>query len=414
MNLALINIRQLVTVSANGGRARRGPEMRDLGIIENAAVLIQGETITWVGPMESLSMGTLGEADVLDCMSKVVLPGFIDSHTHALFAGSREDEFSLRSEGVTYAEIAAKGGGIVRTVGSVRAASKKELKKNARAQLNAMLRQGTTTVEIKSGYGLDRDNEIKMLEAIQELRKEEVITVVPTVLPAHALPPEYAGRGDIYVREISEPLITYAASKHLALFCDAFCEKGFFGIDDCRRLLSKAKASGLKLKVHADELSPGGGAELAAELGAVSADHLEHVSDAGIRALASSGVIATLLPGVSFFLNHGYAPARKLIEGGVPVAIATDFNPGSCMSYAMPLMMTIACTHMGLSAEETIVAATINAAAAVDLSTELGSIEPGKKADLIVLGIPSYRYLPYHFGENHVEKVVKNGVVLEF
>ncbi len=414
MNLALINIRQLVTVATGGRRVRTGPEMRDLGIIENAAVLVKGDTIDWVGPMESLGMGTLGEADVLDCMNKVVMPGFVDSHTHLVFAGSREEEFALRNSGVSYAEIAAQGGGILNTVSRLRETSKKELKKQARRHLSAMMRQGTTTVEIKSGYGLDRDNEIKMLEAINELGREEVTTVVPTLLAAHAVPPEYAGRGDAYLREVAVPLADYAGSKHLAEYCDVFCERGFFEIGECRALLQSATAAGLKVKLHADELAASGGAELAAEMGAVSADHLEHVSDAGIAALASAGVVATLLPGVSFFLHHQYAPARRLIDAGAPVAIATDFNPGSCMSYSMPLTMTIACTQMGMSPEEAITAATVNAAAALDRSREIGSIENGKKADLVVFDIPGYRYLPYHFGENHVEKIVKNGVVLEF
>ena len=388
--------------------------MQNLGIIENAAVLIENEKITWHGKMEELSMASIKEADVLDCLDKVVMPGFVDPHTHLVFAGSRENEFAMRSAGLSYQEIALRGGGIISTVQQVRNSTKKDLKKNARKYLNAFLRNGTTTVEIKSGYGLDMDNEIKMLEAINELKDEEVLTIVPTFLGAHTVPPEFFGQKKEYIREITERMIPYIAKKKLAVFCDAFCEKGYFNQEDCREIFSKGTSVGLPPKVHADELTSGGGAELAAEVRAASADHLEHISDVGIKAIAHSGVVAVLLPGVSFFLHHQHAPARKLIDAGVPVAIATDFNPGSCMSYSMPMMMTIACAQMKMSPEEAITASTLNAAAAVNLSSEIGSIEIGKKADLIVLDIPNYKFLPYHFGENHVEKVVKNGVVLEF
>lgn len=413
MNLALINIKQLLTVAAHGGRAKRGSEMSDLGVIENSAVLIENEKITWIGKMEELAMASMKETDVLDCIDKVVMPGFIDSHTHLLFAGSREDEFSMRSTGLSYQEIAAAGGGIQNTVDKVRESSKRELKKNARRWLGAMMRQGTTTIEVKSGYGLDMENEIKMLEAINELQAEEVMTVVPTFLGAHAVPAEHRSNRDAYVREVTDRMIPYVAKKKLAAFCDVFCENGYFTVEESRSILLNGKKQGLLPKLHAEELAGSGGAELAAELGAVSADHLEHVSDSGIAALARASTVATLLPGVSFFLNHPYAPARKLIDAGVPVALASDFNPGSCMSYSMPLMMTIACTQMRMSPEEAITASTINGAAALNLSDSIGSIEVGKKADLILLNLPNYKFLPYHFGENHVSKIVKNGVVLE-
>jgi len=414
VKLALINIRQLVTVASQGARVKVGAAMRNLGIVENAAILIERDTVTWVGRMEDLSMGNLGgETDVLDCMGRVVLPGFIDAHTHTLFAGTREDEFSLRTEGASYQDIAAAGGGILKTVNAVREASKRDLKKNARRHLSAMMRHGTTTVEIKSGYGLDTHAEVKMLEAINELNAEEVTRIVPTFLGAHAIAPEYRGRSKEYIHEIVNRMIPYIGSKKLAAFCDVFCERSYFDADESRTILMQGKQFGMIPKVHADELSPLGGAELAAEVGAVSADHLEHVSDAGIAALARAGTVAVLLPGVSFFLDHEYAPARSLIDAGAPVAIASDFNPGSCMSYDMPLMMTIACTHMHMTPEEAITASTLNAAAALNLSHEIGSIEAGKKADFLLLDIPNYHYLAYHFGENHVDKVVKDGVVLE-
>ena len=414
MKLAVLDIHQLVTVPSSGKRVKAGQEMRNLGVIQNAAVLIENDTIMWVGRMEDLAMGALKETDVIDCPGNVVMPGFVDSHTHSVFAGSREDEFAMRNAGMSYQDIALRGGGILSTVGHVRDASKKELKKSARKWLNSMLRQGTTTVEIKSGYGLDMDTEIKLLEAINELEKEEVISVIPTFLAAHAIPPEFKENKAGYVREIIERMMPYVSTHNLAKFCDAFCEKGYFDSDESEAIFSIGKKLGLTPKVHAEELSTSGGAELAAKVGAISADHLEHVTDHGIQQMSEAGTVATLLPGVSFFLHHRYAPARALIDGGVPVALASDFNPGSCMSYSMPLMMTIACTQMQMSPEEVITASTLNAAAALGLSNEVGSIEVGKKADMVILDIPNYKFLPYHFGENHVEKVIKDGTVLEF
>jgi imidazolonepropionase len=388
--------------------------MNELDVIENGAVIVDGGTISWCGRMEDLTMSKLKESEVLDCIDSVVIPGFVDSHSHLLFAGYRDDEFAMRSAGMTYQEIATKGGGILKTVSGVRQASKKDLKKNARKWIDRLLAHGTTTVEVKSGYGLEMDSEIRMLEAITELNNEEVMTIVPTFLGAHAIPPEYSSDtiGD-YVRDVTDRMIPYIGSKKLAAFCDVFCEQGYFDLEAARTILVQGKRFGLLPKIHAEELTALGGAELAADVGAISADHLEHVSDAGIRALAQSGVVATVLPGVSFFLNHPHAPVRKLIDAGVPVAIATDFNPGSCMSYDMPLMMTIACAQMQMTPEEAITASTLNGAAALNLSDTLGSIEVGKRADMVVLDIPSYTHLAYRFGEIHVSKVVKDGVVLE-
>jgi imidazolonepropionase len=414
MNLALINIKQLITVPSHGQRAKLRHGMKDIGVIENGAVLVKDDTITWVGRMEDLGLSDLQEVDVVDCIDNVVMPGFVDAHTHLVFAGSRENEFAMRSAGATYAEIAASGGGILNTVRQVRAASKKDLKKQARHYLNAILRHGTTTVEIKSGYGLSNADEIKMLEVINELKKEEVIGIAATFLGAHAYPPEFAGRRSEYVAEILDKMLPYIASHHLAEFCDVFCEKGFFEKEDTEKILTRGRELGLQAKVHAEELNPSGGALIAGAIGAASADHLEHITPEGVKAMAAAGVVAVLLPGVSFFLNHQYAPARALIEAGIPVAVASDFNPGSCMSYSMPMMMTIACTQMQMSPEEAITASTLNAAAAINRSAEIGSIEMGKKADIVVLNIPDYKFLPYHFGENHVDKVIKEGVVLEF
>lgn len=414
MNIFIKNISQLVTVASHGRTTKTGSAMRDLGVLTDAGVVCQDGKIVWVGVMKEFDRNIPADMAELDGTGLVGLPGFVDSHTHMMFAGSREEEFALRTQGATYQQIAESGGGILSTINHVRAASKKELKRSTRKHMNEMMKSGTTTVEIKSGYGLDMDSEIKMLEAINELRTEEIMTVVPTFIGAHAVPPEYAGRTQVYVEFLLGTLIPYVGRKRLASFCDVFCERGYFGLEDSERILLEGKRWGMGPKIHAEELTALGGAELAASVGAVSADHLEHVTERGVQALAGAGVVATVLPGVSFFLNHGYAPARTLIDGGVPVAIASDFNPGSCMSFSMPLMMTIACTQMRMTPEEALTASTLNAAAALNLSSSLGSIEVGKLADIILAEIPDYRFLAYHFGTNHVRSVIKNGTLLEF
>jgi imidazolonepropionase len=420
VDLLITNIARLVTVASNGKPFKAGAAMRDLGIIDNAAVLCLQGKIAWAGTMHEWdvmktdpSFSLPVDLEEIDASGKVVLPGFVDSHTHAMFAGDRAHEFALRSAGATYQEIAQQGGGILSTVSHVRAASKKELKRSTLRFMNQMMKHGTTTVEIKSGYGLTLDAEIKMMEAIHELREEEMMGVVPTFIGAHAVPPEFKEDQAAYEALVIEKMIPYIGKRKLAGFCDVFCEQGYFDIESSRRILEAGKAWGMAPKVHAEEITPFGGARLAAQVGAVSADHLERVDDAGIEAMREAGVIATLLPGVSFFLNHGYAPARKLIDAGVPVAIASDFNPGSCMSYSMPLMMTIACTQMRLSPEEALCAATLNGAAALRLSDTCGSIEKGKDADLIIADVPDYYHLAYHFGTNHVVKTIKNGTILE-
>lgn len=403
-----------MTVASNGKRIKTRGDMSELGIVNEAGVLCMNGKIEWVGKMSDWNRSLPEDFAEIDADGKVVMPGFVDSHTHMMFAGTREHEFSLRSQGATYQQISEQGGGILSTVRHVRAASKKDLKRSTAKYLLEMMKQGTTTVEIKSGYGLEMSCEIKMLEAINELRNEEMMTIVPTFIGAHAVPPEYKDGTDAYVREITDEMIPYIAKKNLAVFCDVFCEKGYFSLDEAERVLAAGKKMGMVPKVHADELTSLGGAELAEKIGAASADHLENVSDKGITALLRSGVVATLLPGVSFFLGHGYAPARKLIDEGVPVAIATDFNPGSCMSYSMPMMMTIACTQMQMTPEEALTAATLNGAAALNMSSSVGSVEVGKNADLIIADIPDYRFIAYHFGTNHVWKTIKNGTILEF
>jgi imidazolonepropionase len=388
--------------------------MRDIGLLSEAGVVSRGGKISWVGPMNEWEPSVSDGLQEFDATGMVVLPGFVDAHTHMMFAGSRVEEFALRAEGLTYQQIAERGGGILSTIRHVRAATKKELKSSTRSHLAGMLRHGTTTVEIKSGYGLDLDTEVKMLEAINELKQEEMITIVPTFIGAHAVPPEYGDHPDAYVDLVVEKMVPYVGKKSLASFCDVFCERGYFDVAQSERILVEGKRWGMEAKIHAEELHPLGGAELAAALGAVSADHLEHVTAAGIRALREGGVVATVLPGVSFFLHHGYAPARTMIDEGLALAIASDFNPGSCMSYSMPMMMTIACTQMGLTPEEAIAATTLNGAAALKMSESVGSIEVGKSADLVIAPVSDYRMLAYHFAENHIHRTVKNGTLLEF
>jgi len=414
MQLLLTNIKQLVTVGNGGHAFKAGRAMRDLGVIENASVLIEDGFIRWIGTAGDFANTLDADADTLDCSPYIALPGFVDSHTHAVFAGSREQEFALRAEGKTYQEIAALGGGILSTVQSTRAASKKELKKSASRRLDAMMKHGTTTVEIKSGYGVSEEAEIRMLEAITELAQEHYMTIRSTFLGAHAIPPEFQDRRGDYISLLCDRMIPHIAKRKLAQFCDVFCETGYFTLPESRQILEEAQKHGLALKLHADEFTSLGGTELAAAMQAISVDHLEHISDEAIGALAKSSTIAVVLPGVSFFLRNPYAPARKLIDAGVPVAIASDFNPGSCMSFSMPLMMTIACTQMSLTPEEAIIAATLNGAAALGLSDQYGSIETGKRADIILFDVPNYRYLLYHFGTNHAAKIIKHGIILEF
>jgi imidazolonepropionase len=413
MNLLIHNIKQLVTVPSHGQRFKAGADMRDLGIIENATVLIQNGLFAWIGRAEDFQQTVNENIDIIDASDLVALPGFVDSHTHSLFAGSREEEFAMRAAGKSYQEIAQAGGGIQNTVQATRTATKKELKKLARRHLENMLRHGTTTVEIKSGYCLD-EGEIKMLEAINELGEESLLDIIPTYLGAHDIPAEFKNNADGYVDVICRRVLPYIADRTLAKFCDAFCENGYFSVEQSRRIFQTAKEKGLGIKIHADQLSQSGASTLAADMHAISADHLERIDDAGISALKQSDTIATLLPGVSFFLNYGYPPARKIIDAGVPVALASNFNPGSCMSYSLPLMMTVACTHMSMTPEEAITAATFNGAAALGISDTTGSIEIGKKADMILFSIPSYRHLVYHFGINHVAKVIKRGTLLDF
>jgi imidazolonepropionase len=409
--LVVKNAAQLLASPRPGDRLKRGAALRDLPVIPDGALVCREGRVEWVGPTADLPPLATG-AEVLDATGRVVLPGFVDSHTHLVFAGSREDEFEQRLRGLTYQEITERGGGINATVRRVRAASKEELKALARPRLRRLLQHGVTTVEVKSGYGLTTADEVKCLEAVAELNTEGPLELVPTFLGAHAVPPEYRSDRDGYLRLLLDDMLPAVARGRLAEFCDVFCETGVFSVEESRRVLARARDLGLRLKLHADELTPLGGAELAAALGAASADHLLCVTDAGIDALAASGTVATLLPGTAFFLGVPYAPARRLIERGASVALATDCNPGTCPTENLPLVGAMACTQMKLLPAEAVNALTLNAAAALGRADRVGSLEPGKQADFIVCDVPDYRHLFYHFGINHVRRVIKRGRVV--
>jgi len=392
---------------------KNGREMSQLNIVKNGAVAVNGNRIVAVGESgKLLKQVKLGKrAKVIDAGMKVVTPGLVDPHTHPVFAGQRAAEFEMRLAGKSYMEIARDGGGIISTVMAVRKASKNALKENGRRILDRMLSFGTTTVEAKSGYGLSTADEVKQLVAIRELNEEHEIDIIPTFLGAHEIPPEYRRNPDDYVALICTEMIPKVVARKLAVFCDVFCEKGVFSTKQTRVILQTAQAFGLKLKIHAEEMSNTGGAELAAEFGAVSADHLVFAGDEGIHLMHKAGVIPVLLPGTTFFLGlDRVAPARAMIEKGLPVALATDCNPGSSMTESMPMIMTIACITYKLSPAEALCAATLNAAFAIDKGNEVGSLAPGKFADFVIWDAEDYREIPYHFGGNLASSVYKKGV----
>lgn len=402
------NASQLVTCS--GFKARQGKAMSDLHIIGDGAVVIENGVITAVGKTrEVLARFDETGFETIDATGKAVLPGFIDSHTHFVFAGYRAEEFSWRLRGESYMEIMNRGGGIVSTVRATREASREVLIESGRQRLDSMLSFGVTTVEGKSGYGLDEKTEIKQLEVMEALDKLHPVDILRTFLGAHAVPEDFKGREDKFIDYMTDSVMPQIAHRNLAEFCDVFCEKDVFSLEQSKRLLLKAKELGFKLKIHADEISPFGGAELASEHGAVSADHLLHASDKGIAGLAERGIVATLLPGTAFSLKEPYARGRYIIDQDCAVALATDFNPGSCFSESIPLIFALATLYMDITIEEAVTALTINGAAAVDRADSIGSIDVGKTGDIIILEFPSYKYIPYHIGVSCVEKVIKNG-----
>ncbi|MDL2213344.1 imidazolonepropionase [Bacteroides sp. OttesenSCG-928-D19] len=408
-NLVVFNAR---IVTPLGTSARKGSLMGELHVIENGTIEVTDGLITYVGPHRGIEReGFHWGYYQYNAQGRCVLPGFVDSHTHFVFGGERSEEFSWRLKGESYMSIMQRGGGIASTVKATRQQSFDQLCLRAQKLLDKMTRMGITTVEGKSGYGLDRDTELLQLEVMKSLNSDEKkkIDIVSTFLGAHALPGEFAGRADDYIDFLIHTMLPEVQKKGLAECCDVFCEKGVFSIEQSRKLLTAAKEMGFGIKFHADEIVCLEGAQLAAELKALSADHLLQASDAGIRAMADAGVVATLLPLTAFALKEPYARARDMINAGCAVALATDLNPGSCFSGSIPLTIALACIYMGLTIEEVITALTLNGAAAVNRADSIGTLEVGKKGDMVILNSPNYNTLPYYVGMNCVEVTVKEG-----
>ena len=419
--------------SCSGRTQKRGKEMADIGLIHDGAVLVEDGLITAVGETGQLDrMLGLSEEEshaldrketeetawggrplsVINAFRKTLLPGFVDSHTHFIFGGYRADEFSWRLKGDSYMSIMERGGGINATIEPTRTASEEELITAGMDRLNRMAEFGVTTVEGKSGYGMDFDTELKQLRVMGELDRRHPVDIVSTFLGPHSVLPEYKGKEREFLDRMLQDVMPAVRRENLAEFADIFCEKGVFSLEDSEYYLTRAKDMGFKLKIHADEMYPLGGAELAARVGAVSADHLLKASDAGIRQMAERGVISTLLPATAFCLKEEYAPARKMIDSGCAVALASDLNPGSCFTISIPLLIALGCIYMDMSIEEVITALTINGAAALGRAETIGSIEAGKQADLLIMKYPSITYLPYHTAINQVETVIKKGRII--
>ena len=403
MNL-LDNIAQLATCRPEGGQEEIHP-------VADAAMVWSGTTIRWVGPRSELP-GEYHKATRFDAQGGTVVPGLVDCHTHLAFGGWRADEFTRRIQGATYLEIAAAGGGILRTMRLTREAGEESLYQRARGVVREMISLGVTTIECKSGYGLDREHELELLRVYRRLSESEPVRIVPTFLGAHVVPPEYRERREAYVALLVEELIPAIAAGRLATCCDAFVEDSAFSVEEARRILLAGRAAGLAPRLHADQLSASGGAELAAEVGALSADHLEQVSEAGIAALARRGVVAVSLPLASLYLGQPPMPARRLIDAGVAVAVATDFNPGSAPSYHLPLAMTLACTLQRMTPAEALKGATLHAAKALGLEQRVGSLERGKAADFALIDAPDVDHWLYHFRPNACRLTVAGGQVV--
>ena len=390
-----------------GTEARRGADQGKLRVLENAWIYTEnGEIISYGTGTPPITMG-----EKLDAGGRLVTPGLVDAHTHLIFGGWRQNELAMKIRNVPYLDILAAGGGILSTVKSTHAATEKELSAKASAALDEMLRFGTTTCEAKSGYGLCLDEELKQLRVIQQLNREHPMDLAATFMGAHALPPEFKENREGYLKLLCEEMIPAAAKQKLARFCDVFCETGVFTAEESRRILECGKENGLIPKIHADEIDPIGGSRLAGEIGAISAEHLIVCPEDGIDSMARGGTIACLLPATSFYLNSTYAPARRMIEKGVPVALASDFNPGSCPCLNLQLVMNIACLKYRLTPEEVLTGVTLNAAAAIAMADQVGSIDRAKQADLVIWDAPDLNYLCYRLGSNLAHTVIKKGVI---
>lgn len=401
MMIVLRNINQLATCPADNIQ-------QDAGLIENAALVTSNENVLWVGTETDLP-AEFEHRESVDCRNKMVIPGLIDCHTHLCFGGWRGDEFDLRLQGKSYQEIAAAGGGIRSTVKATRDCSESELADKALLALQGMLDLGVTTVECKSGYGLQREAELKQLEVYRQLNAQQAIDLIPTFLGAHMVPEEYEGDRKAYVDMLCRDLIPEIGRQGLAEFCDAFVEEGAFTIEEGKEILKAAAVAGMKLKLHADQLSDGGGAALAAELKAVSAEHLEYASETGMQALADAGTVAVSLPLASLYLREKYMAARTMLETGVKVAVATDFNPGSAPSYHLPLAMMLACINQQMTPQEVLMGATSVAAEAIARSHKIGSLLPGYQADIAIFDAPTLNHWLYHFRANACSGVIKSG-----
>jgi len=415
IDLLVHNIGLLVTMAGGTERARRGEEMREVGAISGGAVAISGGMIVAVGcePDVRARIAGLPVLRQLDAGGRLVTPGLVDPHTHLVHGGSREHELELKLVGVPYLDILRQGGGILRTVSDTRKATEDELYAQAKSALDVMLLHGTTTAEAKSGYGLTLEDELKQLRVARRLDERHPVDLVSTFMGAHAVPPEYKQDPDAFVRVVIDEMLPEVRRQGLAEYCDIFCEHGVFSVEQSREVLQAAKALGFGLKIHADEIEPMGGAQLAGELGCVSAEHLLAATDEGLEAMREAGVIAVCLPGTSFNLRlDRHARARDMIERGIPVAISTDFNPGSSPTLSMQMAMTLACLNLRMTPEEAMCAMTINAAHAIGRASSVGSLEAGKQADLVLFEATNLAFLPYRFGTNHVHTVVKKGAVV--
>ncbi|NHJ33668.1 MAG: imidazolonepropionase [Asgard group archaeon] len=413
-DIVIKHANELVTLNSKYGIPRIGKAMKELAIINDGALAIKEGKIVFVGTTDDLlKVVKIEEKTIqIDATNKLVTPGFVDPHVHLIFAGSREDELTMKLAGKTYLEILEAGGGILKTVRETRKATIDDLVENGKNILDKMLKHGTTTVEAKSGYGLTTEDEIKSLEAVKALDKQHPIDLISTFLGAHAIPPEYKDRTDEYVDLVIKDMLPRIAEKGLAEYCDVFCEKGIFSVNQTRKILLAARKLGIKTIIHIDEIVDTNGAALAAELKAVQTGHLLQSNDDGLKAMAEAGVIAVLLPGTPFCLMmKDYAPARKMIEFGIPVAIATDLNP-NCWTESMLMTIVLSCYNMKMSPAESLTAATINAACAIQRENEIGSLEVGKKADITIFTVPNHYFLSYQFGVNLVSKVIKNGKIV--